>query len=281
VAVLRDSSQSDVYLAQPQQGGISTPRRLTLDDRDDLPASWTTDSKRVLFTSFRNGDADVFIQDVDSDTAVPFVAGPGYQGEPQVTADGEWVLYSASAPGVRGKPDRIVRVPVEGGDAMLVMQSDAYVRHSCSLSGPCFVVERTLNQDTVSLLEPFNKGRELLKIREVFSPDAINISPDGTRMAYVVPTGLPRRQIRVIRLDGTVDHDITVAAARHIRSLDWAADGRSFYAGDVSLSGFSLLEIDATNGEAKILWKGEGCARVPRAIPSRDGNQLAIRGGSR
>jgi hypothetical protein len=105
------------------------------------------------------------------------------------------------------------------------------------------------------------------------------MSPDGARMAYILPTGIPMRQIRIVRLDGTVDHELSVPMARHMFTLNWAADGRSLYVGDSEPQGFVLLEIDVASGASKVLWAGEG-PRPPRAIPSRDGKQIAILGGS-
>jgi serine/threonine protein kinase len=276
VAVLRTVGQSDVYVAGLQNDGITALRRLTMDDRDDIPTSWTTDNRHIVFTSFRNGNADVFVQDVDANTPIPLATGPGFQGHAHVTSDGKWVLYSASSAAAPGTVNRVMRMPLEGGEAAVVMQSDAYVAHSCTLRGPCFVVERTGGEDTVSLLEPFKKGRELFKMQ---ASNAIDMSPDGMRMAFVVPTGVPMRQIRIVRLDGRVDHELSVPMARHLFALNWAADGRSLYAGDSEPQGFVLLEIDAASGASKLLWAGEG-PQVPRAIPSRDGKRLAILGGS-
>jgi serine/threonine protein kinase len=276
LTVLRTAGQSDVYVARLQHGGITSPKRLTLDDRDDLPTSWMIDNKHVVFTSFRNGSADVFMQDVDADTPIPLATGPGFQGEAHVTSDGQWILYSAGPPDGRGTADRIMRVPLAGGEAALVIQSDAYVGHSCALSGPCFLVERRDGEDTVSLLEPFKKGRQLFKMQ---ASNAIDMSPDGTRMAVIMPTGIPMRQIRIVRLDGTVDHEISVPAGRHFWTLNWAADGRTLYVGDSEPQGFALLEIDVASGASKMLWAGEG-PQFPRAIPSRDGKQIAILGGS-
>jgi hypothetical protein len=276
LTVLRIAGQSDVYVAGLQHDGITSPKRLTLDDRDDLPTSWTTDNRHVVFTSFRNGTADVFMQDVGSDTAIPLAAGPGFQGEAHVTADGKWVLYAATPPDGRGTADRILRLPVDGGEPAVVMQSDAYVTHSCALRGPCFVVERTGGEDTVSVLEPSKKGRELFKIP---ASNAIDMSPDGTRMAFIAGSGVPMRRIRIVRLDGSLDHEISVPMARHLFTLNWAADGRSLYAGDSEPQGAVLLEIDVASGASKLLWAAEG-PQWPRAIPSRDGKWLAIVGGS-
>ena len=96
LAIVRVAFQSDIYIAEfePRTGLTASPRRLTLDDRDDTPASWTPDSSTVIFESSRNGTLDILKQRIDSDVAEPFVVGPRDQTLPRVTSDGKWVLYS-------------------------------------------------------------------------------------------------------------------------------------------------------------------------------------------
>ena len=57
VAFLRVDYQTDVYVADfdARRGLTTSPRRLTLDDRDDAPTAWTPDGEAVLFDSARNG----------------------------------------------------------------------------------------------------------------------------------------------------------------------------------------------------------------------------------
>ena len=57
LAVRRVIPQRDVYVAELRDGGkrLSTPQRLTLDERQDYPYSWTPDSKTVVFASDRDG----------------------------------------------------------------------------------------------------------------------------------------------------------------------------------------------------------------------------------
>jgi hypothetical protein len=47
----RAKPQLDVYVPEFFAKGprLSTPRRLTLDDADDLPFDWTLDNKALLF----------------------------------------------------------------------------------------------------------------------------------------------------------------------------------------------------------------------------------------
>ena len=79
MAFLKWNFQSNVYVAELKAGGakLTTPRRLTLDERNDWPNAWTSDSRAVLFWSDRNGSNQVFKQNIDQQTAETVVAGPG------------------------------------------------------------------------------------------------------------------------------------------------------------------------------------------------------------
>jgi Tol biopolymer transport system component len=115
VVFVSNTAQSDVYVADfdMRSSRLTAPRRLTLDERRDYPTAWTPDSRSILFTSTRNGTADIFRQDIDSDTAEPLVVGPGDQVFGRITGDGRWILYldSVSPPA----PMRIMRAPLTGG----------------------------------------------------------------------------------------------------------------------------------------------------------------------
>ena len=78
LAFLKSNFQTNVYVAELKAGGtkLTTPRRLTLDERNDWPDAWTSDSRAVLFWSDRNGSNQVFKQNIDQETAET-VAGPG------------------------------------------------------------------------------------------------------------------------------------------------------------------------------------------------------------
>ena len=58
---------NDVYVAELEAGGrsLGTPQRLTLDERQDFPYSWTSDSKAVFFASDRDGRSHIFKQAID------------------------------------------------------------------------------------------------------------------------------------------------------------------------------------------------------------------------
>jgi Tol biopolymer transport system component len=73
-----------VYIAELQPGGkgMETFRRMTLDDRQDYPYSWTPDSKAVFFASDRDGPSHIFKQAIDQTQPELVMAGTMTCGEP-------------------------------------------------------------------------------------------------------------------------------------------------------------------------------------------------------
>ncbi|MCL4851693.1 MAG: protein kinase, partial [Bryobacteraceae bacterium] len=67
VLVLRDSSQKSVFVGEfdPSPPRIINIRRLTLDQRQNYPHAWTSDSRAVIFESDRGGSWDIFRQSID------------------------------------------------------------------------------------------------------------------------------------------------------------------------------------------------------------------------
>ena len=77
-------TQRDVYVADFDIASrrLSPPRRVTQDDSNDWPTTWTPDSRAIVFASGRNGTSDIWKQDITSDVAEPLIVGPGVQWWP-------------------------------------------------------------------------------------------------------------------------------------------------------------------------------------------------------
>ena len=81
-------------------------------------------------------------------------------------------------------------------------------------------------------------------------------------------------RIRLYRLDGSVEREIVVSAARYLATVTWASDGAGFYCGN-NLGGpqYETLRVEF-DGSSRVIWKDSGVW----ATPSRDGKQLALMG---
>ena len=69
VLFLRGNWLPSVYIGTLSLNGtqLLASRRLTLDENENIPWSWTPDSTAVLFSSDRNGTREIFKQAIDQD----------------------------------------------------------------------------------------------------------------------------------------------------------------------------------------------------------------------
>jgi len=276
---VRTTAQWDVYVADldASHSALTTPKRLTLDERNDVAVGWTPDSTRVIFASNRNGTSDLFKQQLDSDVAEPFVVAPGEQTTARVTSDGRWVLYDDEAE----KRIRIMRVPLVGGrpEFLVTDPLGTEVYCHCSFHGRCVLLERgtTSSPFTVFALDPIRgKQQELTQIPSGTS--GANLTPDGEHIAYIVPEerGIQNR-IRIVSFHGEPSHDIVVKEAVRLGNLDSFPTG-GFLSLETASSHPKLLFM-TTDGMSKVLWSPEQLD-AGFALASPDGKHLAIQAAS-
>jgi hypothetical protein len=271
VAFRSESYQEDVYVAtfDRRRGVIGAPRRLTLDDRDDVPLDWMPDSTTVLLVSTRNGAAHIFKQRLDSDIAEPFITSPGSQEVVRVTSDGRWVLYKDRTP----QGMRIMRVPLAGGTPELVYRGGGDLM--CAAHGRCVLPQVEGDAQIVRSLDPLRGlGGELGRI-PAGSADTYPL-PDGNAFAYVVPQDKgPLNIVRVISFSGKPAEDIVVQQATRLHNLFWLPSDSGFLTTD---RGHLLLV--SRDGVVRVLWSPAPPLRAEWAHASPDEKYLAISAGS-
>ena len=283
LAFLKFNFQSNVYVAEVQAGGarITTPRRLTLDERNDFPTTWTSDSRAVVFWSDRNGTNQIFKQNLDQHTAEMMVAEPGDVWMPRMSPDGKFILSVVSPQGIGGPSARIVRMPLSGGTPQLVMEVPRLFNYACARapSELCFACEYSEDGGKVSIraFDPLRgKPHEVLNFD--VHPGSMNNwmpSPDGSRIVFIDFSPLEGR-IRLLSLKGEPERYIDVKGWAGFNSIDWAADGKSLFVSSQSPISSTLLRVDM-EGHATPLWDQPG-GWVTWAVAAPNGRELAIQG---
>jgi len=283
LAFTKGISQFDVDVADLEKNGrkLSNSRRLTLDERDDMPSAWMPDSKSVLFASNRNGNFDLFKQGLDQRRAEPIASGVNRtqaewweSGPPaQVTPDGEWILYFAEA------HTQLMKMPISGGTPRHVITQQRTFDVVCArVHGKrCVLIEGFAERKELSVTEfdPMRgKGHELVRIET--DPSALfytwDLSSDGSRLA-IAKSGPGADRIQIIRLEGGRAHDVRVKGWKWFQSINWAADETGWYVWSYTSPGSMLLYVDS-QGQAQILRHAEAYSSM--AIPSPDGRHLAF-----
>jgi eukaryotic-like serine/threonine-protein kinase len=279
---LKLNFQSSVYVAELKPGStkLSTPQRLTLDERDAFPTAWTSDSREVLFWSNRNGPFQIFKQSIDQETAETMVPGVDRAWMPRLSPDGKFLLYLSGSPGTQS--GRMMRVRSSGGELpQLVMEVPQVQNYACarSPSDVCFIGQLSDDGKKLAIMafDPSQGKPHQVLTLDVGPGALINWmpSPDGLRIVFVDYNPLEGR-IRLLSLKGEPERDIIVKGWAGLNSVDWAADGRALFVSSQSPTSSTLLRVDM-EGNATPLWDQRGAWRT-WAIAAPNGRELAING---
>jgi Tol biopolymer transport system component/DNA-binding winged helix-turn-helix (wHTH) protein len=283
LAYLKEGWQPDVYVARLESNGskLSTPRRLTLDERQDFPWAWTPDSKQVLFGSDRDGTFHIFRQAPDQATPELLVGGGEQSMLPRLTPDGKQIVYLQYQRHFdSGGVVRMLRIPLAGGPPELVLEGRAITNEQCARlpSQLCVysqVEDRRLNFFSFDPVR--GKGQEIAHIDDDI-PYFYNwsLSSDGAVLAMakkMESTVAP--VIRLLTLKDGKERSISLKEWSSINALDWTADGRSLLVSASTATGTNALLSVNLQGRARPLWK-QTKMFVGWGIPSPDGRSLAL-----
>jgi Tol biopolymer transport system component len=250
----------------------------------DHPTAWTSDSKAVLFFSDRKGHGSIFKQSLEGDTVETIETGPGDAIIPRMSPDGTWVLYLVYPKGSGSSgPARLMRVPIAGGPAQLVLTATIVDTHRCARSPAtlCAIAERTPDRKQLvfTAFDPVKgRGRELARCS--IDPNAgysWDLSPDGALVA--LHNRSEQQRIQILSLSGRASQQITVKGwSLGEYGLDWTADGKGLFISSPIPGGVALLHLDLQGG-AHLLWEQKGGV-VTWGVPSPDGRHIAMPGNT-
>jgi len=296
LAFLKGNPQSDVCVGELEAKGtrLKTPRRLTLDEHQDIPSAWTPDSKAVLFVSDRTGSFNFFKQALDEDSAEPLTSGrEAYSGTtaywnkeaPHFSSNGEWILYAeASKTEDAGLPSaswRLLRMPAAGGPSQFVLEGHGFFKHCCARAPATLCVLGEWSADRKQILltsfDPVKgRGREVGKIDARLQPGIVSwdLSPDASRIAYSEFNEHEGR-VRFLSLTGGTIADLVVPGWSCFSEMAWAFDRKGLFVTSIGAS-TRILYVDL-QGHAYPLWELPAFS-VSWAVPSPDGRHLAILG---
>ena len=80
----------DIFRAETDGSNLV---RLTDTPGYDAEGSYSPDGKQIIFTSFRDGDAEIYIMDADGKNPRRITRKPGYDGGPFFSPDGARIVY--------------------------------------------------------------------------------------------------------------------------------------------------------------------------------------------
>ena len=85
----------DIFTANPDGSDL---KQLTTTPGYDAEATISTDGKKIVFTSLRNGDLDIYSMDASGRNVKQLTRELGYDGGPVFSPDRKWIVYRAYHP---------------------------------------------------------------------------------------------------------------------------------------------------------------------------------------
>jgi Tol biopolymer transport system component len=92
----------DIVAADLDGGNVT---RLTANDTYDAECAIAPDGRRLVFTSLRDGDLDLYTMDADGTNVTRLTDTPGYDGGAFYSWDGRFLVFRASRPETREELD--------------------------------------------------------------------------------------------------------------------------------------------------------------------------------
>jgi len=283
----RGGNDPDAYLAdiEGKAGRLANYRRLTLDDRKDMPYGWTADSRSVIFISGRDGPYHIFRQDIDKATPDLIVGGDNSAIIARLNPDQTAVMYLLSADsGHKTPPYRLMEQPLSGGEPREVLKGAMITNFQCAFlpSRVCLMSDAPSPSELIidQFDEQTGEKKELLRLRENES-SYFNwtLSRNGKYLATArISGGRGPTVIHVRELSTSRDFDLPLPESAGAQYIDWAADSASLWICTVSGDTQALVRMDL---RGKITSSFD--SRQPDlgyAIPSPDGKHLAVLQGS-
>jgi len=290
LTMLRESLQPDVYVAALEAGGtrITTPQRLTLDERQDFPFAWMPDNKSVLFASDRDGVFHIFKQSLGQPEPDLLVGGDDPTSGARLSYDSSYVLYVVyPKTGEETLRARVMRLPVAGGPPEVVLEKEGINNIQCARvpSTLCLFGLVDEHGERFFTFDPLRgQGQEIPQLAiESRDYGSYNwtLSPDGRTLATSVKehgftTESPDvLNVQLLSINDFTRQAIPIPGWAGIIGLDWAADSRSLWAAAYTTTDtWGLLNVDLQGRVRPMLQENKMI--VGWAIPSADGRHLAL-----
>ena len=277
VLFLRGNWLPSIYIGTLSLNGtqLLASRRLTMDDNENIPWSWTPDSTAVLFSSDRNGTREIFKQAIDQTIAESFVTSTYQVTQPVVAPDGSEILYiSATTSDSRETPSSIFAIPVGGGTPRFILKDVGIWNVQCARAPSTICLYSAAKGDSSETFRFDVRNGKIAVPPQIESAFNWSLSPDGSERAIIL-YGSSQDKIQLRSTSTGQTRDLVVKGWNGLIGVNWSADGKRLLVSWHNFERDSALLNVSLDGRATVLLKSSN-PEIWHTIPSPNGRMLAI-----
>jgi len=250
-------------------------RRLTMDDNENIPWSWTPDSTAVLFSSDRNGTREIFKQAVDQTIAESLVTSVYQVSQSVLAPDGSEILYiSTSTSTSHENPSSIFAIPIAGGTPRFILKDIGIWNVQCARLPSTICLYSVAKGETSETFRFDVRTGKMAVPSQVESAFNWSLSPDGSQRAIIL-YGSSQDKIQLRSTSTGQTRDLVVKGWNGLIGVNWSADGKRLLASWHNFERDSALLNISLDGKATVLIKSSN-PEIWHAVPSPNGRMLAI-----
>jgi Tol biopolymer transport system component/DNA-binding winged helix-turn-helix (wHTH) protein len=274
---IRVNSLSSILIGTvtPDGGHLLDQKKLTFDENQNVPSSWTPDGKAILFHSNHNGTSQIFKQSIGNPLAEEIVGSSEELRQPRVTPDGTEIIYISTPKNADSKStSSIFAVPMSGGPPRLILRDSNIWTAQCARMPSTLCMYSILKGDTSETYRFDVKTGKQSGPPQVDPDSNWGLSPDGSQRA-IIPYG-SKGPIRFRSTLTGETRELPVKGWDELDSIDWSGDGKAVFVSWHHESDSTLLKV-ALDGTVSVLLRSSG-PQVIGPIPSPDGHSVVFAG---
>lgn len=225
------------------------PSRAVMFDTDVITTpAWSPDGDRIVFTSYRSGNADLWSYSFSGSSAGKILSMPGLNSSPAWSPDGSTLAVTLSRD---GNSDIYLLDPETYATTRLTLRESIETSPSFSPTGTQIVY----TSDRIGYPQLYVMDRAGGTSMRITSShgycDSPSWSPDGDRIAYTAQTGRNFHifvmdagggNVRQLTFDGTLNEDpVWGPTGRHIAFSSDMDGGRGVYV--IELNGLTVRKL--------------------------------------
>jgi Tol biopolymer transport system component len=211
------SGSHDLYLMDPNGGN---PKQLTANSRGNVFPSVSLAGRYIVFESTRTGVPHIWRMDINGEN--PKQLTNGFDSNPSISPDGQWLVYVNNA-----NKDTVWRVAIDGGQPVQLTDKSSHMP-TISPDGKQVACEyEEPNSPSQLAILPSEGGRPIktLPLPSGFMPTNLRWTRDGREIVYGVTRG-GVTNLWAQPVDGSPSKQLTNFTSDRIFFFDFSRDGK-------------------------------------------------------